>query len=244
MSDLVAAEWLKLRTTRLLLGTLPLVLLLALAAVAGMVIAADGPAELVSDDGLRRVFSVTGTGAIVMLLVGIVVAAGEARHGTVVDTYLTTPRRERVLTAKLAVVALLALGVGAVVALAVLGLAAGLYPIEDATLPLDQADLWLGLLGSLGYTVLFAVMGVALGTLLRDQVLAVAVSLAWLAVVEHTLVALATDVGRWMPVAAGQAMVRTPAERLLSPLAGSAVLAGYAAALALAAAWAVAHRDT
>lgn len=244
MSDLVAAEWLKLRTTRLLAGTVPLALLLSLAAVAGVVIAADGEAELVSTDGIRRVFSVTGTGAIVMLVVGIVVSAGEARHGTMVDTYLTTPRRDRVLAAKLAVGALVGLAVGVVVALAVLALAAGLYRADGATLPLDDAELWLSLAGALGYTALFAVMGVALGALLRDQVLAVAMALAWLAVVEHTLVSLATDVGRWMPIAAGQAMVRTPAERLLSPLAGSAVLATYAALFSLAAAWAVTHRDT
>jgi ABC-2 type transport system permease protein len=243
MSDLIAAEWLKLRTTRLLVGTVPLVLLLSLAAVAGMVVAADGAGELLSDDGIRRVFSVTGTGAVVMLIVGIVLFAGEARHGTSVDTYLTTPRRGRVLTVKLIVGALAGLAVGLVVAAAVLILAGVLYQVEGATLPLDDAGLWLSLLGALGYTVLFAVLGVALGALLRDQVLAVAVALAWLGVVEHTLVSLATDVGRWMPIAAGQAMVRTPAEGLLSPLAGFAVLTAYALVLALAAAWAVDHRD-
>jgi ABC-2 type transport system permease protein len=189
------------------------------------------------------VWWVTGRGAVVLGGVGLGGSGGEAPHGTVVDTYLTTPRRGRVLAAKLGVGALAGLALGTLVALAVLALAAGLYQVEGATLPLDRAGLWLSLLGALGYTVLFAVMGVAVGTLLRDQVAAVAVTLAWLAVVEHTLVSLATDVGRWMPVAAGQAMVRTPAENLLSPVAGSVALAAYAVLLAVAAAWAVTHRD-
>lgn len=39
MFDLIAGEWLKLRTTRLLYGTVPVAVLLSLAAVAGSVLA-------------------------------------------------------------------------------------------------------------------------------------------------------------------------------------------------------------
>jgi hypothetical protein len=102
---------------------------------------------------------------------------------------------------------------------------------------------WASLAGTLVYTTLFGVIGVGLGSLVRNQVTAVTAALAWVAVVEHILVGFATSLGRWFPFAAGQAIVRTPLEDLLSPLAGAAVLAAYAAGFALAGARATVTRD-
>jgi len=234
MKDLVAAEWLKLRTTRLLYGSVPAALALSFAAVAGAVLSADGAAELESTGGIRDVLSVTGAGAILVLVVGILISAGEYRHGTAADTFLTTPRRNRVVAAKLTVGAGLGLAVGVITSLASLGIAGLLYSVEGATFPLGDGEVWLILGGALVYTTLFAILGVALGVLIRNQVLAIASALAWLAVIEHTLVSIIPDVGRWLPVAAGQAIVRTNLDDLLTPLAGIAVLTAYGAAIALA----------
>jgi ABC-2 type transport system permease protein len=93
---------------------------------------------------------------------------------------------------------------------------------------------WLTFAGILVYSTLFAAVGVALGSLLRNQTLAVAGALAWFAIIEHTLVNLVPDVGRWLPAAAGQAILRAPLDGLLSPLAGTALLATYGAAIAVA----------
>ena len=77
---------------------------------------------------------------------------------------------------------------------------------------------------------MFAALGVTLGTLLRNQVAAVAGALAWVAIVEHTVVNLMPAIGRWLPVGAGQAILRTPIDDLLAPPVAAAVLIGYAAA--------------
>ena len=69
MTNLVAAEWLKLRTTRLLACTLPVAVVRRLAAVTGMVIAPTA-SELQTADGVRRVLSVAGAGA-TALAVGV-----------------------------------------------------------------------------------------------------------------------------------------------------------------------------
>ena len=243
MTDLVAAEWLKLRTTRLLLGSIPAAIALSFAAVAGAVLAADGATELESTDGIRQVLSVTGTGAILVLVVGILISAGEYRHGTAADTFLTTPRRHQVVAAKLTVGAGVGLAAGLITALACVGIASLLYTVEGATFPFDEAEVWATLAGTLAYATLFGILGVALGVLIRNQVLAIATALAWLAVVEHTLVALVTELGRWLPAAAGQAVVRTPADGLLSPLAATAILTAYAAAIAAAGVRLAATRD-
>jgi len=232
--ELVAAEWLKLRTTRLLHGMVPAAIAISFAAVAGAVLAAD-TADLESTRGIRHVFSVTGAGAILVLVVGILISAGEYRHGTAGDTFLTTPRRHRVVTAKLIVAAGVGLAAGAITSVASVGIASLLYRIEGVRFPFDGTEVWLTLAGTLAYTTLFAVLGVALGALVRNQVFAVAGALAWFATVEHTLVNLAPVIGRWLPAGAGQAIVRTPLDGLLSPVAGTAVLAAYAAAIAMAA---------
>ena len=83
------------RTTRLLIGTVPAAVALSVAAVAGMILAAHC-ARPRDRRGIRRV-SGAGAGAIVMLVVGILISAGEYRHGTAADTFLTTPRRSRAL---------------------------------------------------------------------------------------------------------------------------------------------------
>jgi ABC-2 type transport system permease protein len=243
MSDLVAAEWLKLRTTHLLHGMIPAAVALSLAGVAGTVLSADGAGALESTEGIRRVLSVTGTGAILVLVVGILISAGEYRHGTAADTFLTTPRRHQVLVAKLAVGAAVGLAAGAVIALASVGAASLLYNLEGAAFPIDNTEVWLTLAGTLVFTTLFAVLGVALGSLVRNQVVAVAGALAWLAVIEHTLVNLVPDLGRWLPAAAGQAIVRTPLDGLLSPLAGAALLAAYGAVTTVAGIRVEATRD-
>jgi ABC-2 type transport system permease protein len=243
MIDLVAAEWLKLRTTRLLYGMIPAAVALSFAAVAGAVLSEDSVADLESTKGIRRVLSVTGTGAISVLIVGIIISAGEYRHGTAVDTFLTTPRRHRVVSSKLMVGAGVGLAAGAVTSLACLVGASILYAVDGASFPFGDADVWLTLAGAIVYATLFAILGVALGSLIRNQVLAVAAALAWLAVVEHTLVSLVPELGRWLPVAAGQAIVRTPVDDLLSPISGVAVLTAYSAAIAVAGVRVVATRD-
>jgi ABC-2 type transport system permease protein len=243
MIDLVAAEWLKLRTTRLLHGMIPGAVAISLAAVAGTVLSHDGGVPLESGEGVRRALSVTGAGAILVLVLGILISAGEYRHGTAADTYLTTPRRHRVVAAKLIIGAGLGLATGVVISAAAVGLAGVLYAVEGVTFPFDDSDVWFTLAGTVAYTSLFAVLGVAIGSLLRNQVLAVAGALAWLAVVEHTLVNLVPDIGRWLPAAAGQAIVRTPLDGLLSPLAGTALLVVYGAATSLAAIRVAVTRD-
>ena len=235
MGDLVSAEWLKLRTTRLVYGMAAAAVLLSVAAVTGGVLATErSSTPLASTRGLDQILSLTGTGALVMLLVGILVAAGEYRHGTAADTFLTTPRRHRVVLAKLAVSAAVGLAAGLITAAAGVATAVALFNVEGTTFPLGDRDVWLTLAGTLAYTTLFAVLGVALGTLIRNQVLAVAVALAWIGIVEHIFISLAPGVGRWLPAMAGQAVVRTPIEDVLPPLGGLVVLTIYAVVVGVA----------
>lgn len=244
MRALVAGEWLKLRTTRLLFGMVPAAIALSMLAVAGATVATKrADLEPGSGNGLQRILSVTGSGAVVLLLLGVLLASGEYRHGTVTDTFLTTPRRERVVAAKLTIGAAMGFSIGTCIALGSAGAIAVGYRAKDASLPVANGLMWATLAGTIIYSTLFAILGVAVGALLRNQVLAVALTLGWIALVEHILVNLAPAIGRWLPAAAGQAIVRTPLDDLLPPLGGTLVLVIYTLMFALAGVWGTATRD-
>jgi ABC-2 type transport system permease protein len=244
MTDLLAAEFGKLRTTRtpwaLLAAT---VAVSALAVASAVVVGADASLGLETTQGVRSILSVSANGAIFVLVLGIIISAGEYRQRTIIDTFLTTPRRPRVIVAKLTAAAAAGVVFGALAA--GVSMAAGdvAYRLEGFTLPLDSADVWSVLAGAVLYATLFAAIGAATGSLVRNQVVAIVGWLAWLAVVEHITVGLVPAVGRWLPAAAGQALVRTPNEDLLSPLAAAVVLALYAAAIMSAAILVERYRD-
>jgi len=244
MTNLVAAEALKLRTTRTVWALLAASMAVsALAVASAVIVSADTDLDLETDRGMRSVLGLSATGAIFVLVLGIIVSAGEYRQRTAVDTFLTTPRRWRVITAKLGIAATTGAIFGALAVAVSVATAAGAYRLEDVTFGLNSSDAWATLAGAVLYAALFAAMGAATGSLVRNQVAAITGWLAWLAIVEHIAVGFAPDIGRWLPAAAGQALVRTPAEDLLSPLTAAVVLAGYAVAIMAAAIVIERYRD-
>jgi ABC-2 type transport system permease protein len=245
MDRLVAAEWLKLRTTRLLWGAAPAAVLLAAVAVAGLVLSSEatGVALLEPTEGARNAaLHLTSTGAVLVMVLGIIISAGEYRTQTAIDTFLTTPRRRRVVAAKLAVGALLGLALG------VLGAAIGLpiaylwFEAERVAFPTGHEEVWLTLGGVVLYSALFATLGVAFGSLVRNQVVAIVSALTIVLLLEQVLAQAADSVGRWLPGNAGAALVRAPGE-FLDPGAGAALLLAYALVIALAGMVVVTRRD-
>jgi len=118
MNAVLRSEFLKLRTTRSALGLLAGTVVLAGLALWGSLSSAT-PAELAA--GLTAPFGYAGIVIIVMLFVmvlGIRSFTDEVRHGSIVPTFLATPKRLRVLAAKTTVSAAAAV-VFAIAALAV-----------------------------------------------------------------------------------------------------------------------------
>ncbi len=245
MSGLFAAEVLKLRSTRttwaLLAAT---VAVSALAVASTVVVGADSSAlDLESDRSIRAVLTVAANGAIFVLALGIIISAGEYRQGTATDTFLTTPRRWRVIAAKLGVAAATGMVFGALSAGVSIGVANLSYRIEGYDFPLDSAEGWSTLAGAVLYAALFGALGAATGSLVRNQVAAIVGWLAWLFVVEHIAVGFLPELGRWLPAAAGQALLRAPNQELLSQPTAAAVLAGYGAVIMSLAIVSERHRD-
>ena len=84
-------------------------------------------------------------------------------------------------------------------------------------------------------TVLYGLIGVGLGSLLRNQIASIVTGLVWQLVAENVLVATAPTIGRWLPLGAAITLVRsqTISHPLSVPIAAG-LLTAYAAAAVVA----------
>jgi ABC-2 type transport system permease protein len=244
MYDLIRSEVLKLRTVRgpwLLLAAGPV---LVIAGISGLVLSGTS----VHDPAAQaKALSHVGLTSIFTLLFGILAVAGEYRHQTITDTYLSTPARGRVLGAKLVVYAALAALAGVASSLVGLAVAAAWWADKGASFGWGNSAMWATIGGGIAWTAIFAAIGVSAGALIRNLVGAVAVSLAWIALVEGVVGQLIGHLARWLPFYAGQALgaggTAMLPEPLLPRLGALVVLLAYAAIFALAAVASGVRRD-
>ena len=236
MLPVIRAEFRKLTTIRapwLLLAAGPLIVV---AGVSGLVVSGGN----VHDPATQRAaFAHVGLAAIVILIFGITAVAGEYRHGTVTDTYLSYPARGRVVTAKLAVYGFVGAAAGLVSCLAAIAATAAWWAAKGASVHLPPASTWRTLAGGMAASIALAAIGVGVGALIRNLAGAIAAALAWIALIEGIAGQLAgAGLARWLPYSASEALSQadlTRGVRLLPQWGGGLVLLGYAAVFAAAA---------
>jgi ABC-2 type transport system permease protein len=251
MTALVRAELKKIFSTRLwwglLIGALAFsaVQALATAAFSGVEAGAGQPSMpgLESAEAVRSVYAMsmfTGTYMFAMVL-GITGMTGEYRYQTITPTFLVSPRRHRVVVAKIAAHVLMGILYGVAGLAATLVVGGTTMAVRGYGLGLDADRLWL----TMGLAVLavgiWAVVGIGIGTLVRSQVAAIVVAVLFTFLVEplatFALAALDWDwLVKWLPGNASSALM-APGNVLLDYLqwwAGGLVLLGYGLVLAAA----------
>ena len=248
MNHLIRAELLKLRTTRMLyLNVLAALAFVPVSVAISILTAGDpgaGPA-LTTSEGIRGVISAASSGSLVILVLGVMVMAGEFRHNTATSTFLISPDRSQVVRAKLIAASI----VGVLVALAAsaltLAIALPWLASKDIDVNILSGDVAPVLLGGIAATALYAVVGVGVGSMVRNQTTAVAGAVVWVLVVEGLLVSFAPDVGRWLPGGAASALsgVATANGGLLPMWGAALLLTAYGLAFAAAGTRFVLHRD-
>jgi ABC-2 type transport system permease protein len=229
MSALFAAELLKLRTTRMVYGLLGG--LLAIVAIVTVAVILDSSVQDLEQDP-AGLFAAPASGIVFVLLLGVMLIAGEFRHGTITQTLLVTPDRWKVLVAKLAAGGVLGLAFGVVSELFALVLGVPLLGLKGADISFDSES-WKLVVGVVLASTIAGMLGVGLGSLIRNQVAAIVLVFAWLLIVEPTLGAILQENAKFTPGGAIAAVVADEEDgELLTQPAGIALLLGYTAGLA------------
>jgi len=212
MIRLIGVELLKLRTTRLTYGLLATAA--ALTGVFAVIEAAragsgGGPAPLSTASGLNDVITAGIWALVLATVMGVTVSSGEFRHGTATLTYLATPHRGRVLTAK----AVAGACAGAVFGLAgyvmALGVGLSFVAARGYHVAIGDATLARYAIGHLVGTALLAAIGVGVGSLVRSQLAGVIGVFAWTIVIESILGGLFTSIRPYLPYTAASTLSGT-----------------------------------
>jgi ABC-type transport system involved in multi-copper enzyme maturation permease subunit len=236
MNALLHAELLKLRTTRtfgVVVGT---------AAALSLILVALG-AGLGAETNPNALFTNTSITYIIVLL-GAIGMAGEWRHRTITGSVLAAPARMRLLVAKALSYAMA--GVVLALLVTVSTMLVGTLILEsrgEATLGAGGlADvLW----RNLAVAALLGPLGVAVGALVRNQVVTLVSLIAMAAFLEPAVQSVAPHVGRFGPLAGAPGGIQggPDAQGLLAPGPALAVLVAWTLAAFTAAAWRLRSRD-
>ncbi|MGO8825971.1 MAG: ABC transporter permease [Acidimicrobiales bacterium] len=216
MINSIRAELIKMRTMPGVWVTFGLAFPLAVLVILGVLAGAGGfPGHtFYFVQTLRQRRELLGAGyfgiEVLAPIMGVLCVTGEYRHKTITTTLVLTPVRTRVLAAKVAVTALwsvflvlLTLVAVAVVALpwnaALGGVTSGVTDQVGAVVP--------GLLAS---AILLGLFGLGFGTLVKNQVAAILLTIGGTLILESLLVALVKAILHynlnWLPTAAGAAL--------------------------------------
>lgn len=240
MLNLISNELLKVRTIRAPWIILGVQQLMVVAGISGMVMSGF---DLRQPDAQRILLCHAGMSSLFVLVLGILAVAGEYRDGTITDTLLATPRRARVIVAKLVTYMGLGLVAGLLSAATALAMALIWFNAKGVGFDIGAADVRNTLIGIIIWMPLYAAIGVGLGTVVSNLGGAITIALAWIALVEGIMISLLGDFGRWLPMASGMALGNVYEKNLLPQVTGGLVLAAYAALFTAAAAVAITRRD-
>jgi ABC-2 type transport system permease protein len=155
----------------------------------------------------------TAVGYVFPLLIGTLLVSGEFRHKTLTPTFLATPRRGVALGGK--VVAGIVMGAlyAALAIVAAVGPGAGVLAGFGVDTQLAESDTW-AFIGRMAIAlVLWTLIGIGAGSLIRNQVAAVVGVLAFTQFIEPILRTVGafveglSDVTKYLPGAASDALV-------------------------------------
>ncbi len=177
------------------------------------------------------------------MILGIRSFTDEFRHGTMAWTILSVRDRSRIVSSKSAMSALAAFAMSLLALTSMVAIAAAVANAKGASIGLTSGDVTAGV-GLLGATAAWAVIGTAIGALVRHQVAAIVGAVIWVFAVENLAAGFLGDAGRFLPGQAAYSVASaTAATNLLSTTTGVAVLLGYTTILTITAAMSLERRE-
>lgn len=246
MMSIVKSEFRKAFSTKLVvILTLSALAFVLLSVVLGVYLTPGPPGDenanmLLLPEAVLNIYSSAGSASVFVLILGIVAMSGEYRNQTITSTFLATPKRGLVIVAKMISYSVIAFIIALIMWLATVAVATVLLTtVEHA--PVEWSSVFEVLGGTLLGLVLYAILGVAIGALITNQVAAIVIALVWVFVVEALLTVFVDWLGKWLPGGALNSILQATntsgfgGTDALSVPAAALVLIGYTFALALAA---------
>jgi ABC-type transport system involved in multi-copper enzyme maturation permease subunit len=207
------------------------------------------PAHDLSDrQGQLKVFGLGTTfGMMFASLLGAMSVTGEIRHGLIRPTFLATPKRARVIAAKVAASTIAGTALGLLAEVLAAGVGSAALSGRGLHIAPTGADFAQLLAGGAVAAALWAVIGVGVGAIVRNQVGAVLGLVVWQLFVEMTLIGSLPSAGKFAPGATAGAIagaiLQQTSSYLLAPVLGALVVVGYAAATTAVGLITTARRD-
>jgi ABC-2 type transport system permease protein len=247
MNRLIAAELLKLRSTRTSLALIGSVVALVVLISALATFTSDSSPE---NFGAKDLLGISGFAHAFALVIGLLAVTTEFRHGTITPTLIAAPDKTRLVLAKLVanvaaglLLGLLAIGLCSVIVL--VGLS-----VRDIDSGIEGGEVTRIVIGQTLGAGLWAAIGVGLGALVRNQVGAVVGALIFTLVGEPLLTILPAGIGdaiqKFGPSGAAAALGDLETENtgdVLSQVPGGLLLAAYALVFVVAGIVALRGRD-
>jgi ABC-type transport system involved in multi-copper enzyme maturation permease subunit len=242
MTDQLLSELRKMRSTRTNLGLLAgmVALILLTVILTGFITKAP---ELVDLENQYALLSTGTSAALFAALIGVMAITSEFRHGTIRPTFVVTPRRSRVIAAKVLASLLMGVLFGLVAIALSFGVGYTILSLRGIPLELDTGHILLLVFGTLAMTALWAELGVGIGAVIKNQVFAVIALIVWTGFIDNILRNVVPDIGRFTPVGVSDSITSGYEDYLLSPPVAGLILVGYVAAFVVAGAVLVARRD-
>lgn len=261
--NVLRGELRKLRALRLVLWTV--VLAAACGALLTGALAFIGPENatppmpgLDTEDGMTIVLGLPTVLLFVPALIGSIAITSEYRHRTIGTTFLAVPRRGQVLGAKLVVYTLLGLTYGIVCSVASGAALLAAAATRGVSIPVPIVEILPPLVQLAFAAAVYMLLGVSIGALARNQLIAIAVVLGYFYFLEFVLMMIpgVNTVYPFLPGGATSSLTSfsfltdAMAEQasigsapLASPAAGALILLAYASIASLLAAFVPLRRD-
>lgn len=214
MSGTLRAELRKTTTTRMWWILLICVVVLGGGYAAGIALLQPAAGVPFDDPGILR--SVYNGGnpvtRVLALVLGIATIGNEYRHRTLAATYLATPRRTRVLKGKAAGLLLFGLLYGVAGVVPGVAVSVPFVLAGDGSFFFDRADTWRSLVLGAGSLALWTMMGMGIGILVQNMLVAMLIGISFAYLVEPIL-ALVCYLRHWdtalnlLPTGATNAML-------------------------------------
>ena len=252
--DLIRAESIKFRSTRsTYYSLLALVIVgVGVSALIGKSVADQwahlAPPDKDSFDPLRTTFRGFDVGQLIIGALGVLMISSEYSSGLIRATFAAVPQRRSVLMAKAWVIGITSLVVGEAAAFAGFFVSQALLKPTGVSLSIGSPGA-LGSVASMGlYLGVVALLGLALGALLRHTAGAISALFALVFILPGVISALPAPwdvrIGKWLPNnLAGQLISQHPGTAFLSRTDSLTVLLAYPVVFLAVAAWRLGRSD-